>query len=132
MRRGLCALGFAAMLGCSDATEPSIPSGPMLIGRWAAAEVGFVALYSAAELHFPCSYVAIDHGIVLDPEGAFAVQGILHEYPRTHRVTVSGRLSGNVLELAFTRPEVPMLEFELIAGRDPVPPEVPACPQTEL
>jgi hypothetical protein len=130
MRRLLWALGLATALGCSDATEPTEPFGPVLLGRWAVEEVGFVALYSAAELHFPCSYVAIDKGIVLDANAEFSVRGILHEYPRSYRVTVSGRRAGDLLELTLDRPDAPTLEFALSAGQDPVLPEVPACPQS--
>ena len=124
-------LGWLAVLliaACSDTTEPTQP-GALLTGRWAADEVGFVALQSAAELNLLCSYVAIDHAIPIDANGRFQVNGVLHHYRGRYRVALRGERAGDLLLVELVGPEWIAGSFELVAGADPIEPPVPSCPQ---
>ena len=123
-------LGWLAVLliaACSDTTEPT-PPGALLTGRWAADEVGFVALHSAAELNLLCSYVAIDHAVPIDANGRFEVHGVLHHYRGRDRVTLRGERAGDLLLVELAGSEWIGGSFELVAGADPVEPPVPSCP----
>ena len=128
MRARLGSLALVLTIACSDTTEPTAPS-VLLTGRWAADDVGFVALRSAAELDLVCGYVAIDQGILLDANGRFEVSGVLRHYSGRFRVALRGERAGDLLLLELAGPEQFARSFELIAGADPVEPRVPSCPQ---
>ena len=124
-------LAAALVTGCAE--EPSVPSGPILLGQWGSSEISLTAIRAGAEVDLGCAAIIVDQPVELKADATFHATGrlqtssaVLGQLPR---VAVSGRTVGS--QVSLTLPEHgsgALVTYQLEAGVSPPPSERPQCP----
>ena len=88
------------LLACVGSGCATDSSDELLLGQWGGDELGIRATTSSVVVTMPCGAKGtVPIPVLLDEEGSFEIQTVIHQFYGDYEVTLEGQKAGRFLEI---------------------------------